>query len=75
MIVKILKPVPMIDHVMDPGEFLDTDMLVKKLIDTGRAEAVTDTPANADAKPDTAVPEADTTAKPKATRRKAANAE
>ena len=38
MIVKIVKPTPMIDHVVEPGEVIDGDKLLQKLIDTGRAE-------------------------------------
>ena len=37
MIVKIVKPTPRIDHVVEPGELIDGDKLLQQLIDTGRA--------------------------------------
>lgn len=38
MLVKLIKPVPMVDRVMQPGEILNSDALCNNLIKTGRAE-------------------------------------
>lgn len=40
MIVKLLKPVPMIDRVINAGEYLDSEKIFVELVHTGRAELV-----------------------------------
>ena len=40
MIVKLLKPVPMIDRVINAGEYLDSEKIFVELVHTKRAELV-----------------------------------
>ena len=78
MIVKLLKPVPMIDHVMQPGEIVDGDLLLQKLVKTGRAVYTDPNPTKPNAVPkdepvaSTAEPEVEQTAPEQAEHEKTA---
>lgn len=48
MIVKLLKPTPLVDHVAHAGEFIDGDALLKRMVASGHAVLVDDGNKNAD---------------------------